>query len=144
MQFLRAFAALFVVFYHTAQHYFAVGGEHSWNFFSFMSKIGYLGVDIFFVISGYIMWYTTHNTQGLKGVLEFVYARLTRIYPLYWSFFLLLILIYWGKDDKIVPIDNAEQINRYVKNSKMRIYDGDHFFFLGNAKQICEDFKKDK
>jgi len=98
IQFLRAFAALLVVFYHTSAHYFAVGGEHAGNLFSIMSHIGYAGVDIFFVISGYIMWYTTYKTQGFKKILEFIYARVTRIYPLYWSFFFLLILIYWGKE----------------------------------------------
>jgi len=107
IQFLRAFAALLVVFYHTSQHYFAIGGEHTGNFFSFMSQIGYAGVDIFFVISGYIMWYTTHHIRGLKKVLKFIYARLTRIYPLYWSFFFLLILIYWGKD-KLLSLDLLE------------------------------------
>ena len=104
IQFLRAFAALLVIFYHTSQHYFAIGGEHSGNFFSFMSQIGYAGVDIFFVISGYIMWYTTHHTKGLKKVLAFIYARLTRIYPLYWSFLFLQILLYWGKD-KLLDLD---------------------------------------
>jgi peptidoglycan/LPS O-acetylase OafA/YrhL len=55
IQFLRAIAALLVVFYHTAAHFFVVGGETSGNIFSLLSTIGYIGVDIFFVISGYIM-----------------------------------------------------------------------------------------
>ncbi|NOX14463.1 MAG: alpha/beta hydrolase [Epsilonproteobacteria bacterium] len=53
-------------------------------------------------------------------------------------------LIYWGKDDKIVPINNAEQINTCIKNSVLRIYPGDHFFFLNNAEQICKDFREDQ
>jgi peptidoglycan/LPS O-acetylase OafA/YrhL len=96
IQFLRAFAALIVIFYHTAPHYYITGGEHSGNIFSFFSQIGYAGVDIFFVISGYIMWYSSHNHKGTKDVLEFIYARFTRIYPVYWSFFFLLIIMYWG------------------------------------------------
>jgi len=104
VQFLRAFAASLVVFYHTAPHYFVAGGDTSGNIFSFMSQVGYAGVDIFFVISGYIMWYTTHHTRGTKVALEFIYARFTRIYPLYWSFFFLLIIMYWYKQ-KLTTVD---------------------------------------
>ncbi len=95
VQFLRAIAALSVVIYHTSAHYFAVGGETSGNIFSYMSQIGYAGVDIFFVISGYIMWITTKRVNGIRGVLNFIYARLTRIYLGYWPFFFFLLLIYY-------------------------------------------------
>ena len=46
IQFLRAMAALMVVMYHTAGHYFAVGGSISGNIFSFVHLFGYAGVDI--------------------------------------------------------------------------------------------------
>ena len=95
IQFLRAFAALAVVFYHTSAQYFAVGGETSGNIFSFMSQVGYAGVDVFFVISGYIMWITTKKVNGLNGFKNFIYARLTRIYLGYWPFFFLLLVIYY-------------------------------------------------
>jgi len=104
IQFLRAIAALMVVFYHVSGHFFATGGKNSGNFFSFMSQIGYMGVDIFFVISGYIMWHTTKHAQGIHDVLKFIYSRLTRIYPLYWSFFFLLTVMYWGKE-KLDTVD---------------------------------------
>jgi len=94
IQFLRAIAALMVVFYHTSVHFFVVGGEISGNIFSFIFTFGYIGVDIFFVISGYIMWITTKNTKGLKGVIGFVYARLTRIYLTYWFFLSMMYYFY--------------------------------------------------
>ncbi|KQN74829.1 hypothetical protein ASE94_00375 [Devosia sp. Leaf64] len=43
---------------------------------------GIIGVDIFFVISGFIMAYTTRQSWGMVG--RFVCARVTRIYPLWW------------------------------------------------------------
>jgi len=52
-------------------------------------------------------------------------------------------LIYWGKDDTAVPLDNAQKIDSLISNSKLRVYEGDHFFFVNNAKQICQDFRKD-
>ncbi len=96
IQFLRAFAALAVVFYHTSIQYFAAGGSTSGNIFSYMSQVGYAGVDVFFVISGYIMWITTKNVHGLSGFKNFVYGRLTRIYLGYWPFFFFLLLVYYN------------------------------------------------
>ncbi len=37
IQFLRAFAALLVVFYHTADHFFVTGGSQSGNIFTHLS-----------------------------------------------------------------------------------------------------------
>jgi exopolysaccharide production protein ExoZ len=60
IQILRALAALLVVFHHARyqisefEDYFADG---FWLF-------GQAGVDIFFVISGFIMWVTTHDPMS--------------------------------------------------------------------------------
>jgi exopolysaccharide production protein ExoZ len=51
IQYLRGFAALAVVFFHISERY---GGPF---------KIGSAGVDVFFVISGLIMWATTAKQQ---------------------------------------------------------------------------------
>ncbi len=40
------------------------------------------GVDIFFVISGFVMWLTTRRRPG--GTASFYWQRLIRIVPLYW------------------------------------------------------------
>jgi peptidoglycan/LPS O-acetylase OafA/YrhL len=68
IQFLRAIAALGVVYFHcTAER----GGYHFPN-------TGAFGVDIFFVISGFIIaWVVSKNTEG------FFLKRLIRIWPLY-------------------------------------------------------------
>jgi len=95
IQFLRTIAALVVVLYHTSAHYFVVSGDdNTLNIFTIMSKIGYIGVDIFFVISGYIMWITTKDKYGLADALKFLYARLTRVYLTYWIFLIFMIYYY--------------------------------------------------
>jgi exopolysaccharide production protein ExoZ len=75
IQYLRGCAALMVVFFHLELQLHRVGYQGYWP--------GSLdrGVDIFFVISGFIMWITT-----VKGVtpLEFYRRRFLRIVPLYW------------------------------------------------------------
>jgi exopolysaccharide production protein ExoZ len=43
---------------------------------------GILGVDLFFVISGFIMAYTTRNSWGEVG--KFAVNRALRVYPLWW------------------------------------------------------------
>lgn len=70
IQYLRALAAFSVAAFHAFQ----------WARLDF--DIGAAGVDIFFVISGFIMWRTTEGT-AVKP-LEFLRRRAVRIAPLYW------------------------------------------------------------
>jgi exopolysaccharide production protein ExoZ len=70
LQYLRAVAALMVVYFHM-----------HWGIKS-ICDLGALGVDIFFVISGFIVWHTTTNRSTTP--LEFIKRRLARIVPLYW------------------------------------------------------------
>ena len=82
IQALRGGAALLVVLFHLYQMEFELGGATILpNFFS----LGYVGVDLFFVISGFIMVYVTWDTRpALKTSAEFFFARASRIYPIYW------------------------------------------------------------
>jgi hypothetical protein len=49
------------------------------------AKYGEFGVDVFFVLSGFLMIYTTRNKNpGFATALEFMRARIIRIAPLYW------------------------------------------------------------
>ncbi|MCF6317702.1 MAG: acyltransferase [Proteobacteria bacterium] len=93
LQFLRAIAALSVVLFHTSAHYFAIGGETSGNLFSIFKQFGYAGVDVFFVISGYIIWVSTRKVNGFKGVLSYLYNRAARIYLGYWPYFLIILVV---------------------------------------------------
>lgn len=45
------------------------------------------GVDLFFVISGFIMvWVAADLKRGISTAGAFLYSRITRIYPLWWLF----------------------------------------------------------
>jgi exopolysaccharide production protein ExoZ len=75
---LRAVAALLVVFCHLGEVSRTLG------VFPFA---GYTGVDLFFVISGFVMAHTTlaHSTSGEPiGPWPFLRNRIARIVPLYW------------------------------------------------------------
>lgn len=91
IQALRAVAALAVLFGHLAQmdHRFASG-----ELFALAGMRAFAGVDLFFVISGFIMVYVTRSLDqpGIKKTSQFLFARATRIYPPYWLFLSLSIL----------------------------------------------------
>ena len=92
IQFLRFLAALSVAVLHTGA-YAAVGGEAGRGIFGVFSWFGYAGVDVFFVISGYIMWTTTRTAQHPTDVGYFIYKRAARIYLGYWPYCLMLLLL---------------------------------------------------
>lgn len=92
IQALRALAALGVVAFHTNGNVLAYG----WlpHFFAPISRFGEMGVDVFFVISGFIMVFVTHEQPtGIASARSFIAARISRIVPLYWLLTLLFILL---------------------------------------------------
>ncbi|KQV84434.1 acyltransferase [Rhizobium sp. Root1220] len=78
LQYLRAIAALMVVYFHSVLQFQKVDATFDPARYTF----GETGVDIFFVLSGFVMWLTT---QGRTiSPVEFYRRRIKRIVPLYW------------------------------------------------------------
>jgi peptidoglycan/LPS O-acetylase OafA/YrhL len=72
-----------VLFHNTnfAEH--VVAGRS--NMFLPGASLGEIGVDLFFVLSGFLMVTTTRNTApGSAATGRFLFARAIRIYPTYW------------------------------------------------------------
>ena len=90
IQILRGFAALLVVIYHIrAMEALAIAnnGLTESPLLNGLVTNGYAGVDLFFVISGFIMVHVTTGVRaGVKSALDFLFARVTRIYPIWWIF----------------------------------------------------------
>jgi peptidoglycan/LPS O-acetylase OafA/YrhL len=76
LQVLRAFAAVSVALYHT---FYILPG---------MQIFGSFGVDVFFVISGYIMARILHKSPDF-----FLRRRIIRIVPPYWLFTFLIYVV---------------------------------------------------
>lgn len=77
IQYLRGVAAMMVVLVHLHPQLERMGFQGYWP--HWMAA----GVDIFFVLSGFLMWITTRGKK--VGVLEFYRRRAVRIIPLYWA-----------------------------------------------------------
>ena len=99
IQFLRFVAALLVVFYHTAAR-MPENPTSLHGLFAIGEAIGFAGVDIFFVISGFIMAHTTMDQSGATAGSGFARRRFARIYSGHWPFFILtLVVFYWARQD---------------------------------------------
>lgn len=81
---LRGLAAIWVLLYH-------VFGYHV-----FLLGLGYAGVDIFFMLSGFILTHVYIADRQLgtrRGYAHFLLVRLARIYPLHLFTLVVLIMI---------------------------------------------------
>jgi exopolysaccharide production protein ExoZ len=92
IQSLRGFAALAVCIAHLHAVEAKFGGTPllgNWV------TAGFAGVDLFFVISGFVMVWVTHLHQGEAAKIpRFWLGRLLRIYPLWWLV-LSMIVVVW-------------------------------------------------
>ncbi|MBL0917074.1 MAG: acyltransferase [Hydrogenophaga sp.] len=76
IQYLRAVAALMVVFHHSIIQIDVY--EQALRQFN----VGAAGVDVFFVISGFVIWLVT--SERPVGAGEFFAKRVVRVAPIYW------------------------------------------------------------
>lgn len=96
---LRTLAVLLVVCGHTGASYFALGGERT--FLSKWAPAGWTGVDLFFVLSGYLIGKQLWREWGKSGTIDFwrfFLRRGLRIWPLYF-FFLAFVTLVLGHGD---------------------------------------------
>ncbi|MBX9604822.1 MAG: acyltransferase [Gammaproteobacteria bacterium] len=84
VQCLRGLAALLVLFHHSRLY---MPAAPEWTNF------GARGVDVFFVISGFVMAHSLsqRDSRGLAAATDFAVRRLLRVVPLYWVATFLLI-----------------------------------------------------
>jgi exopolysaccharide production protein ExoZ len=91
LQALRGIAAMMVLFYHLWPH---------WDKQAFLAhavpamKFGFSGVDVFFVLSGFVVTMTAENLLGRDEALRFLIRRAIRIYFGYWPALLTTVLVF--------------------------------------------------
>ncbi len=102
IQLFRGIAVLLVLFFHIMLM------EKKWStlnpLLSDFLVVGQSGVDLFFVISGFVMVTITRGRfQNPSAIAQYAYNRLTRIYPTYWLYSLLLAIVYLFQPTLINP-----------------------------------------
>lgn len=93
IQGLRGLAVLLVILVHLhhteARYVSSPGWLGAWN------SLGIMGVDIFLVVSGFVLTYLAIGHFGdRQHVKSYCYARITRLYPMYMLLTLLLVPVY--------------------------------------------------
>lgn len=83
IQFLRAVAALLVVYVHSIDLQMGFGISKQQNFFH-LQNFGAIGVDLFFVISGFIITFVANKYTGTEQGFQFLVKRFRRINPVYY------------------------------------------------------------
>lgn len=105
IQWLRAIAAILVVITHFT------GKAYSVKLLDYEFSSGAIGVDIFFIISGFIMMYVSDLKKQYP--IKFILNRFIRILPVHYFFLFILIIIFLIKPDMI----NSSVSKTYVWES---------------------------
>lgn len=93
IQMLRGVAVLMVVIYHIG--IYEIKGSAR-PILGNYAAVGSAGVDIFFVISGFVMVAITQRPSMKERTPSgFLIKRIMRIYPLYWIYTFISLLIFW-------------------------------------------------
>lgn len=88
IQYLRAYAALIVAASHVD-----------------LLPAGYFGVDLFFVVSGFVMAMTVDT--NMAGATSFLIARFTRVAPIYYLFMAIALLL-----NLVMPVDTVAPVGQ--------------------------------
>jgi len=90
IQALRGIAALMVLFFHTHPHWDLVP---LLSITSTVTRWGFSGVDIFFALSGFVVYRSARGAIPIQAIGPFLKRRWLRIYLGYWPVLLLIALV---------------------------------------------------
>jgi peptidoglycan/LPS O-acetylase OafA/YrhL len=95
---LRGIAAFAVVVFHYLTYYDQV--YHHPGGAPFQFPFGKYGVQLFFMISGFVIFMTISKT---RKSMDFVVSRFSRLYPAYWAAIVLttITLLFWPLSDQV-------------------------------------------
>ena len=111
IQILRGFAAIFVMLYHATNHY----NNKGFSFLSDFFKTGFLGVDIFFVLSGFVIYFSSRTYIKNKDYGSFIKKRIIRIFPSFWLFLLLPLTLIFLFFPNYISVEAAFEPLNYLK-----------------------------
>lgn len=128
VHFLRGLASLMVCLFHII-----LGNEvlfPSTNLLEQVFSVGYLGVEIFFILSGYVICYSLPENFGYQHLKTFLLKRVVRIEPPYVVSILLVLLLNYVSHritglphniDVVVILSHLAYINNFVSGSYVNV-----------------------
>jgi peptidoglycan/LPS O-acetylase OafA/YrhL len=102
---LRGFAAVVVVIFHFTTR----AAREGFPLFEF--DIGHNGVQVFFCISGFVIYWTLERSRTLT---DFAVSRFSRLYPAYWAALAVLAL-----GNFVFSIEDSVWVTGYAVNATM-------------------------
>lgn len=83
------------------------------------------------------------RAQDAQGLSESMYATFKNIVnedfrPIFAALSSKTLLL-WGKDDTATPLCCAHEIAALIPNSKLLVFEGDHYFFLKQAQEVAKN-----
>ncbi|MCG3684213.1 alpha/beta fold hydrolase [Aliarcobacter butzleri] len=82
------------------------------------------------------------RSKDVDKMSENMYATFKNVvnedFSSYFSDFSNKAYIFWGKDDKATSLESGQKIANLIKKSTFEAFEGDHYFFIKKAKNICE------
>lgn len=112
IQAMRGIAALLVVLFHC--RIFINNTYNQKNIGDLLFSFGYIGVDLFFIISGFIITYATVEKEKDSGA-NYIIKRIFRIYPAY-LFCLTLLCIFRGMNLNTFELTGGYNLNNILKS----------------------------
>lgn len=106
---LRFFAAFAIVIHHTLLSIFSTQPDGNFRFF--LSSMGSLGMSLFFVLSGFIIYHNYFDkvkSLEFKKIYNFIVARIARLYPLF-IFFVFIDMLYLARNHYL---ETAADLNK--------------------------------
>ena len=97
---LRGVAALVVICYH-------IGEDFATNCLTHYFNHGYLAVDFFFMLSGFVIGYAYDDRRNTMGVMAFVKRRVIRLHPMVVIGALLGGLLFYGQATDYLKVSDV-------------------------------------
>lgn len=127
----RGIAALMVVAYHYTTRYNQIFSVESF----FSMSFGWLGVPLFFMLSGFVITLTLNNSVSIS---DFFLKRFIRLYPTYWICLVISIIFIYSnsilQDSKISSFEIVANFSMFQEFFDLRHVDGSYWSLLPELK----------
>lgn len=99
---LRFLAAFVVVFYHLTYRHGPNSDELLFQSLDDYTRYGFLGVNLFFLISGFVILWTAIG----RSPTDFIITRFSRLYPIFWVAIGVTVFFKWWFYNDAIDIKN--------------------------------------